>query len=182
MVLEFPRPTYPGDFVSCNVYRRPSSSFVKIFDPGNVGPLELTLPHDGLVANQFYEIVFGPFSYSISLDAELALDIAIVTPAGDFGIYHQTFVAANIFQFVPVANAYFQPQIFLDYLATLDLHYTIADLGALKVQFGFAGGVGTSAILIYGQSMAGTVFALRPVDETDNDTFRIITEGPMDPL
>lgn len=179
MGFEFPRPTYPGDFVSCNMYRSPLGFFFYILypPPDLFETIPLVLPHDGVVSSQLYEIVFGPFSYSVTEGAEMALEIYTVIPdVGDLSLYTQTFLFQNAFTFVPAISAYFAPDAIVDFLnEDLAPNFSITDFGPLQARFTMAGAPGAAATVEWGQKLSGTVFGLRPVDETNSDTFRVIT-------
>lgn len=180
-MMEFPRPSYPGDFVSCNVYRKAAGFFQIALSDVSPGPsTAIVLPNDGIYANQFYEVVFGPFNYALSdPSTEMALDISInIAGLGPYALFHQTFLVPSVYQFVPTISAYFDPNTIVETIHLLDpaSTVTVASLGAISATFGFAGTLGTSCLITYGAAGSGTVFALRPCDETNNDTFRTITE------
>lgn len=176
MPLEFPRPTYPGDFVSCNVYTSVGYNAVE-FSPDNPGPYSLTLQHDGLVHDMLYEIVFGPFAYSIIGDPGQALL--------GFQMYHfnaddETMTGGGLIQnYDQTLSRYIVPQVIGYYIPRLTTD-SVVITGEFHVDFGFEGAAGTYAVLEYGTGVSPTVFAVRPVDQTNNENFRIIQATTLD--
>lgn len=161
MVREYPRPSYPGDFVSCNYYSHHASGFVFTITPDEA-LLSLTLPHDGLTQNQLYEVVFGPFLYSLTGDGYFVMFIKYGTTGF---IYNEIFQSLDD-TIVPVVKAYFAPQ--LEYPSEASVPYE-----DFLVEFLYVGE--GSAEIQFGKPDSPSILAVRPADETNTDTFRVIT-------
>lgn len=170
--MEFPRPTYPGDFVSTNVYTNQFGSVTIELSPDNPGPFELALPHDGLVTNMMYEVVFGPFAYTISaaspVDAEFSMQI-FHESAPSVMLFNQNFSAFEIRTVVPVIQCYMVPG--------LTESVPVVPANSIKINFGMAGVPGTFVLIDYAFP---TIFAVRPCDQTNNDSFRVIQAEGLD--
>lgn len=165
-MLEFPRPTYPGDFISCSYYQKPDDfDFFQVFLDGENGSFsdyfELSLPHGGVVYNQLYEIVFEPALFTV--DEETCLSVFL--SYGDEQIlFHEQFSQCQG-QVLSALRAYFSPSAV--YASAEDIVYQ--DFRMYLV----ASGPGLVSFQ-WGRHETPTVFAVRPVDETNNDTFRLI--------
>lgn len=171
--MEFPRPTYPGDFVSTNIYESGQFGITYVeLSPDNPGPFRLELPHDGLVTDMLYEVVFGPLVYTISasspVDAEFGMSIYHGS-GPSVQLFTQNFTGFEIRTIVPVVQCYMVP--------SLTEPGPVVPANSFFVDFSMAGNPGTFVTLEYAFP---TIFAVRPCDQTNNDSFRIISAEGVD--